>query len=298
MHRLAYALLLLATLFWGGNAVAGKLAVGHISPAVLTAARWGFASAILLPVGWSHLMRDWPAIKPKLPLLIALGVFGFTVFNVTFYVAVSYTSAVNTSIEQAGMPIVIFALNFLFFRQRATALQLVGFALSIIGVAVTASHGQFSRLLALEVNRGDALMLFAVFVYAAYSVALRGKPAIHWMSMMNVLCLAAFVSTLPFLLYEQASGTIGWPDERGWAIIAFSVLLPSIASQAFYIKGVELIGANRAGAFINMIPVFGTILSVIVLGEAFEGYHAIAAVLVFGGIWLAEMSGRRKAQLG
>ncbi|MBX3579708.1 MAG: DMT family transporter [Rhizobiaceae bacterium] len=293
MHRTAYILLLLAALFWGGNAVAGKLAVGHISPAVLTTFRWALSVAILVPLGWNQLVHDWPAIRPKLPLMLALGAVGFTLFNVTFYVAVSHTSVINVSIEQAGIPMVIFLLNFLLYRQRAAPLQLVGFALSLAGVAITASHGDFARLLALEVNRGDALMLLAVAAYAGYSVALRGKPNIHWMSTMNVLCLAAFATSVPFLLVEQASGHAVWPDARGWAIVAYTVLLPSIACQAFYIRGVELIGANRAGIFVNLVPVFGTVLSILLLGEAFEAYHAVAVVLVFGGIWLAELGGRR-----
>jgi drug/metabolite transporter (DMT)-like permease len=295
MHRTAYILLLLTALFWGGNAVAGKLAVGHVSPAVLTAARWAIASAILLPLGWTQLRADWAAIRPKLPLLIGLGIFGFTIFNVVFYAAVSYTSAINVSIEQAGIPVVIFLLNFLLFRQRATALQIVGFTLSLAGIAVTASHGDFARLLALEVNRGDALMLVAVLAYAGYSVALRGKPAVHWLSTMAVLSSAAFVSTLPFLLLEQASGNAVWPDLTGWGVIAYTALFPSIICQAFYIRGVELIGANRAGIFVNLVPVFGTLLSVLLIGEAFQAYHAVAVVLVFGGIWLAEASGRRAA---
>ncbi len=298
MHRNAYVLLLLAALFWGANAVAGKLAVGHVSPAVLTTFRWAFSVAILLPIGWTQLRRDWPAIRPKLPLILALGAVGFTVFNVTFYVAVSHTSVINVSIEQAGMPMVIFLLNFLLYRQRAAPLQMLGFVLSLAGVAITASHGDFARLLGLELNRGDALMLLAVLAYAGYSVALRGKPDVHWLSMMNMLCLAAFVTSIPFMAYEQAAGHVVWPDARGWAVVAYSVLLPSIAAQAFYIRGVELIGANRAGIFVNLVPVFGTVLSILLLGEAFEAYHAVAVVLVFGGIWLAELSGRRKAQRG
>ena len=293
MQHTAYILLLLTALFWGGNAVAGKLAVDHVSPAVLTTFRWAFSVTILMPLGWGQLRRDWPAIRPKLPLMLALGAVGFTIFNVTFYVAVSHTSVINVSIEQAGIPMVIFLLNFLLYRQRAAPLQIVGFVLSLAGVAITASHGDFGRLLALELNRGDALMLLAVLAYAGYSVALRGKPDIHWMSMMNVLCLAAFATSIPFLMFEQTSGAAIWPDGRGWGIVAYTVLLPSIVCQAFYIRGVELIGANRAGIFVNLVPVFGTVLSILLLGEAFEAYHAVAVVLVFGGIWLAELSGRR-----
>ena len=141
MHRQAYLLLVLTTLFWGGNAIAGKLAVGHISPMLLTAARWGIAAAILAYLGRQRIAADWPAIRARLPFLMSLGFFGFTIFNVALYSALKYTSAINASIEQAGMPMLIFIVNFLLFGLRASAGQIIGFLLSIVGVALTASHG-------------------------------------------------------------------------------------------------------------------------------------------------------------
>ena len=187
MHRQAYLLLVLTTLFWGGNPIAGKLALGHISPMLLTAARWGIAAAILAYLGRQRFAADWPAIRARLPLLACLGFFGFTVFNVALYSALKYTSAINVSIEQAGIPMLIFIINFLLFGLRATPGQIVGFVLSIAGVALTASHGEPLRLLELEVNFGDALMLLSVIVYSGYTVALRDKPDVHWQSLMIVL---------------------------------------------------------------------------------------------------------------
>ena len=128
MHNKAYALLALTALFWGGNAIAGKLAVGHVSPMLLTTLRWGLAMAALAVIGWPRLRADWSKVRKRLIYLTALGALGFTVFN--------------TSIEQAGMPMVIFAANFLLFRMRITWAQIVGFILSLAGVAVTASHGE------------------------------------------------------------------------------------------------------------------------------------------------------------
>jgi drug/metabolite transporter (DMT)-like permease len=295
MHRNAYVLLLLTTLFWGGNSVAGKIAVDHISPVLLTAARWGTAALIVGMFGWRHLRNDWADIRPKLALLALLATLGFTIFNIAQYTALLFTTAVNSSIEQAGIPMVIFLFNFLFFRLKATALQLVGFLLSVVGIGIVATHGDFRRLLTLDLNLGDALMLVAVVVYALYTVGLRNKPTVHWMSLMIVLCASAFITTLPFAAIEYAAGEMILPDPIGWAVIAYTALLPSIVSQAFYIRGIEMIGANRAGIFVNLVPLFGTLLSIILLGEAFEPYHAVAMVLVFGGIWLAEASGRKAA---
>lgn len=295
MYRNAYVLLLLTTLFWGGNAVAGKLAVGHISPMLLTLMRWGFAAAILSAIGWPRLRADWPIVRKHIWLLAVLGGLGFALFNAALYTALVFTTAINISIEQAGIPMFIFAANFLLFRMRVTLAQIAGFALSLLGIALTASHGDLSTLLARDMNFGDGLMLVAVLVYSAYTVALRFKPDIHWQSLMIVLTASAFATSIPFALWEVGTGRAVAPDATGWALTAYIVLFPSILAQIFYIRGVELIGANRAGLFINMVPVFGTLLSVLILGEAFRAYHAVAIVLVFGGIWLAEHSGRKMA---
>ena len=296
MHNKAYALLALTALFWGGNAIAGKLAVGHVSPMLLTTLRWGLAMAALAVIGWPRLRADWSKVRKRLISLTALGALGFTVFILALYTALSYTSAINASIEQAGMPMVIFAANFLLFRMRITWAQIVGFILSLAGVAVTASHGDPVALLSLDVNFGDALMLIGVLVYAAYTVALRFRPMIHWQSLMLMLTGTAFVTCIPFALAEFWTGNAIMPDTQGWAIVFYTVLFPSILAQIFYIRGVELIGANRASLFINLVPIFGTLLSIVVLGEAFHAYHGLAIVMVLGGIWLAEHSGRKMEQ--
>ncbi|MET0576216.1 MAG: DMT family transporter [Mesorhizobium sp.] len=295
-HRKAYVLLLLTTLFWGGNTIAGKLAAGHVSPMLLTGARWAAAFILLLALGLPRLVADWPAIRTRFWLLVGLGALGFTVFNVALYTALLYTTAINVSIEQAGMPMLIFLANFLLFRMRVTWAQILGFLLSIFGVALTASHGSLARLTTLDLNFGDALMLLAVLVYSAYTVALRFRPVIHWQSMMIMLCGSAAVTSIPFVVAEFWYGAAILPDAQGWAVIAYTVFFPSILAQAFYIRGVELIGANRAGLFINLVPVFGTLLSVLILGEDFQLYHGLALVLVLGGIWLAEHSGRQIAE--
>ncbi|WP_292897897.1 MULTISPECIES: DMT family transporter [unclassified Nitratireductor] len=295
MYRQAYLFLCLTTLFWGGNAVAGRLAVGHVSPMMLTTLRWIIGCVLLAAFAWPHLRRDWPAIRPKLPLLAALGALGFTGFNAVFYSSAQFTSAINIAIEQGAIPMVIFVANFVLFRQRVSFLQIAGFVLSLVGVALVASHGEFSRLLELDVNFGDALMLVAVLLYAGYTVGLRLKPAIHWLSLMFMLSVFALLASLPLVAWEAATDRLIAPDLQGWMVVFYVALFPSIFAQTLYIRGNELIGGNRAGLFINLVPIFGTLLSIVILREAFFTYHAVALVLVLGGIWLAEHGGRRLA---
>ncbi|TPM10970.1 MULTISPECIES: DMT family transporter [unclassified Mesorhizobium] len=295
MHRSAYMFLLLTTLLWGGNSVAGKLAVDHVSPMTLVFLRWVLAVAILLPIGWNALKRDWPVVRRHWFVLAALGASGFTLFNTIFYTALNYTTAINVSIEQAAMPILIIVANFIFFRLRVNWAQIAGVVLTIFGVILTACHGDPRRLLTLELNFGDAIMLVAVILYSGYSVGLRLKPAMQWQSLMLAMSLAALVTSLPFFLWEIVAGKVIVPDARGWAVIVYTAIGASVVSQIFYIRGNELIGANRAGLFINLVPIFGTLLSVLIVGETFQLYQALALVLVLGGIALAEYSGRKAA---
>jgi drug/metabolite transporter (DMT)-like permease len=292
MHRKAYILLLTTMLFWAGNAIAGKLAVGHVSPMLLSGLRWALVIPVLMVAGRRHLARDWPLLRQRLPLLLFLGGLGFTVFSVAMYCALLYTSATNVSIEQGGMPAVVFAASFLLFGTRTRPAQIVGFALSFAGVLVTAVHGDFGRLSSLDVNFGDALMLLAIVAYGIYTAAIKVRPPVHWMSLMTVLCFGATLGAIPFVVAEAAAGATILPDATGLAIIAYVVVFPSLAGQVLYIRGVELIGANRAGLFINFLPLWGALLAVVILGEAFQPYHALALLLVLGGVLLAEASGR------
>ncbi|MFP5077255.1 DMT family transporter [Rhizobium sp. YIM 134829] len=295
MNAKAYLLLAITTFIWGGNSVAGKIAVGHVSPMLLTGIRWTIACALLAILTSRQVRADWPEIRRHWKLLFFYGAVGFTAFNVALYSALQYTTAINVVIEQAGIPMVIFAMNFMLFRMRVSAAQWIGFVVTLFGVVLTATHGDPRRLLALDLNQGDVLMLFAVLVYAAYTVSLRTKPAIHWKSLIAASAFAALVSTLPLVIWEAATDRLIWPDELGWGIGIFAGVFPSLVSQVLYVWGVEMIGPNRAGLFINLIPVFGTLLSILLIGEALEVFHVVALALALGGIAIAEKGRPREA---
>ena len=288
MTSKAYFYLTVTTLFWGANSVAGKIAVGHISPLALTTLRWAVALAIVLVLMLPQVRRDWAEIRRHWLLLLLYGVFGFTSFNALLYTALNYTSAINVVIEQAGIPMLIFVFNFVFFRVQASAAQVVGFSVTLLGVLVTASHGDFSALRDLQFNFGDLLMLVAGIIYALYTVSLRWKPAIHWQSFIAAPTCGALISAIPLLFWEMSRGEAIFPDTTGWAVVIFAGIFPSLLSQALYVRGVELIGPNRAGLFINAIPVFGTLLSVALIGETLHRFHVVALALVLGGIAVAE----------
>jgi drug/metabolite transporter (DMT)-like permease len=207
---------------------------------------------------------------------------------------VNYTSAINASIMQASMPLIVFLAGFVLYGATVSPLQVVGFLVSVGGVAVTVSHGELGRLLELDLNVGDAIMFAAVVSYGLYTVGLRRRPPLHWQTLMFSLMVAAAVTSLPLAVVEWLRGEAGWPTARGWAIVVFVGIFPSLLSQAFYVRGVELIGGNRAGLFVNLVPIFGTLLSILLLGEEFHPYHALALLLVLGGIALAEVAAQRR----
>ncbi len=289
-----YLLLTITALIWGGNAVAGKLAAGHVSPFFLTLLRWTLASLVILPFAYPHLKKDWPIIRKHFWFLFVLGVAGFAVFNNLMYLALNFTTAINVAIEQAAMPLIVFALNFLLFRTQVTSFQILGFLITLTGVAITATRGNLFNLAELDVNIGDLIMFAAIMVYGTYSVFIKNKPDIHLLSFMSVLSVAALIGTIPFAAYEVATNTLQWPDMTGWGVALFAGLFPSLVSQLFWVMGLERIGSNRGGVFINLVPVFGALLAILILGEAFQPYHAIGLVMVLGGIALAQKTAVRK----
>ena len=292
----AYILLALTTLFWAGNSIAGKWAIGHASPMVLVSVRWMSLMVLLYLLKREQIAADWAAIRPRLGYLLLLGAFGFTVFSVALYYALLYTTAINTTILQGSMPLFVFAASFIFFSSPVSLKQAAGFACSFIGVIIIAARGELANLVSFSINFGDALMFVAVLSYGIYTAALRSKPQVHWTSLMFILCLGATLSSLPMLAFEATQGKTILPDGQGWMVIAYIVIFPSLISQVFYIRAVELIGSNRAGLFINLLPVWGALLAVTLLGEEFRLYHAAALVMIMAGIGFAEYRGKKPRQ--
>jgi drug/metabolite transporter (DMT)-like permease len=289
MLQNAYLLLFITMVFWAGNAIAGRLAVGEVSPLLLTWLRWTRGAVILVILARSHLKRDWPVLCRHWRFVAFMGALGFAIFNALLYSALVHTTALNATILQAGIPMIIFSLNYLAFRTAVRSLQIVGYTVTLIGVLVATSQGEIGQLLGLEFNRGDLIMLAGVLVYSTYSVALRAKPELHWLSFLAALFVIAALVSLPLALYEAAASSAIWPTSlTGLGVVLYTAIFPSIIGQALFIRGIELIGANAAGLFVNLVPIFGALLAVLILGERFQLYHAIALVLVLGGIMVAQ----------
>ncbi|WP_316356164.1 DMT family transporter [Devosia sp.] len=293
-----YLLLILAPLFWGGNVVAAKLVVGEIDPFLLLAARCVGATLFILPFAWPYLKADWPVIRRTWPQLMAFGFVGYALFNVLLYLGLSTTSGVNAAIVQASLPMLILLANFVVFRARAKVLQIVGVIIAISGVMLTATHGNLGRILTLDINVGDGFVILACLAYTAYTLALRFRPDVHMMSFMAVAFSGAAISGVIMLqLFGNGVGqfaTIPSMSVTVWIVLIYVMIFPSMFSQVAYARAVDLVGPNRAAPSHNLIPVFGAIGSVLILGERLELYHYLAAAIIIGGIVLAEWAARRR----
>ena len=283
-----YFVLVMATVFWGGNAIAGKLASQDWQPFTVTFTRWLIVAIVLIPFAKDHIRKDWPVIRKNWVILCLLSAFSMALFNLLMYLALHFTSAINVSIEQASMPAMIMLANFLILSQRITFLQIIGLLASIIGVLIICTGGDISSLFRHGVNRGDAYMLLACAFYAAYTFGLRWRPDLHWLSFIWVLAIGASAMSLPWAAWEWQTTGITVPGMSGWLVLIYIVVFPTIVSQIFYARGVQLIGGNRAGLFINLVPIFGSLLAILILREKFHFFHGIGLILVVGGIMLAE----------
>ncbi len=288
----AYLLMVLTTLIWGGNAVASRFAVGNISPMALTSFRWVGVCLIMPFLLRRQIAAHLPQIRAHWLYIALLGITGFTAFNTLMYVAAYSTTAINIGILQGSIPIFVLLGAFVAYRISIGAMQALGVAVTLLGVAVTASRGDIHVLANLRFVPGDLLMILACVFDAGYTVAVRSRPPMPQLVFFTVAAAFACLISLPLLAVEIAMGRFHMPTPAGWAILAFTVIGPSILSQLSFMRAIELIGPGRAGVFVNLVPVFAPILAVLLLGEPFGLYHAVALVLVLGGIFIAERLGR------
>lgn len=282
-----YLLLTLCSLFWAGNSVVGRLAAGHVPPFSLTWMRWALAFLMLLPLAGPHLLRDRAAIGRQWFLMLVFAATGNGGYNAINYYALGYTEAINALLLQSTAPLSVAIWTFLLFRERLTAGQSVGIVLSLSGAVIIVCRGDVGALIAISFNRGDVLIVAALAAYALYTALLRLRAPMHPLSFLAATIAASVVVLTPAALWELATGQFMRFDAPTSAILAYVAIFPSILSYLFLNRGVELIGANRAAPFLHLMPVFGSAMAIVFLGERLHLYHALGYVLVVAGVAIA-----------
>ncbi|MDB5546010.1 MAG: EamA family transporter [Hyphomicrobiales bacterium] len=294
VQRKAWTILLLTAIFWGGNVVASRLAVGEVSPMAMVAIRWGIVSVAMLAFCWRDCLRQWPVLRANWLRLSLMGFFGFTLYQLLYFGAAHATSGVHLAILQGVAPAFIFAGAWIFYGTPIGFMRGVGLALTMLAVAVVATHGEPQHLIGMDLNIGDVAMLVASLAYAAYTVALRKRPAVSALVFFTALSVVAALTSLPLVIGEMILGQTQWPTPKGWLAMSYIIVFPSLLAQIFFIRGVAMIGPGRASLFYNLVPVLGAIMAVTLLGEPFAPYQAAGLALALGGVLIAEVFGGRK----
>jgi len=292
----AWTLLVLANLFWAGNIVLGRGVAGLVPPVALAYIRWTGAFLIGLGFAWPHLKRDWPVLRQQWKLMLLLSATGVASYNTMSYIGLTETTALNVLLLQSAMPLVILLWAFGLFRDRPSLAQAAGVLVSLGGVATIAAQGSLAILLHLSVNRGDVWVLAAMVINGSYAAMFRHRPRTHPMSFLVATMGLGSCMILPFFLWERADGATIGTDWQAFAALGYIAVFPSFIAYLCFNRGIELIGAARAGQSMHLMPVFGAVLAVLFLGERFHVYHAIGIALIAVGIVLASL--RQRPALG
>ena len=289
MRRLdhPYLLLSLCSLFWAGNTIVGRAAVDLVAPAMLTFVRWAIAFLVLLPFAWPHLVRDWPAIRRHAVALTLFALIGSAGYNIVAYLALHYTQAINSLLLQSVTPLFVALWSFALFRERLSPVQAVGIATSMTGATVIVSRGDMGVLTHFAFNVGDIMILVALVFYALYTALVRVRPAMHPLSFLAATIAASALLMIVPVGVELAAGYVPVINTATLAAFAYLGIFPSVLAYFCLNRGIELIGANRAAPLIHLMPVFGSILAILFLGERVQLFHAAGYALVLTGVALA-----------
>ena len=282
-----YLLLSITALCWAGNAIVGRLAAGHIPPVTLSFLRWSLAFLIILPFAWKHLLQDWTAIRARLGTMIILSVTGIGAFNTLQYWALEHTQALNTLLLQSAGPLLVAVWSLILLGVRLTLAQAGGVALSLAGVLVILLHGDLMALTSIEFNKGDIIFIVALTIFGLYSVLSLKRPQIHGLSFVGFTFGCGAACLIPLLIWELFSRPAMELNTTNLLSLFYVAVFPSTLAYLCFNRGVQLIGANRAAPFFHVVPVFGTVMSIVFLGEHPQPFHFIGFALVLTGVFVA-----------
>ena len=285
----AYLFLILTTLFWAGNFIVGKAAsFFDIPPFTLNFYRWTFAWLILAPFTLKEIIEKKNYIIENIKLIVILGITSITIFNSIVYYSLNFTQVISGVLMISTIPVMIIVFCWLFKIEKTNIYQILGVIFSLSGVIVIITKADLVVLLNLNFNKGDLWMVVAMFSWAMYSALLRKKKLeISQLSLLQTIISAGLVFLLPAYLIELSLGYRTSIHLPFILTLTYVVLFPGLASFIFWIKGISIIGSNRSGIFLHLIPIFSTIMAIIIFKEKFMVYHLIGAILIITGIILS-----------
>lgn len=288
-----YLLLALCALFWAGNWVIARGIQGLMSPVAMAFWRWLAALLILLPFVTKPMCEQWPVIRRSWKILVLLGILGVGAFNTLTYTGLKYTTATNGVLLNSVIPVLIIAINFVFLGQGIGWKQGVGVAISLCGILVIIGRGDPGMLLSLRLNPGDLWVLTAMLAWSVYTVCLRWRPAeLSSRAFTGTLIVVGVLAILPLFAWDFVQGYATTWNAVTLSSVAYFAVFPSVLAYFFWNQAVARVGADRAGVFLHLMPLFGTVLSIAFLGEQLLAFHFAGAALIFSGIFIASRAAR------
>ena len=285
----AYIMLVCASLFWAGNFMIGKYAfLSEIPPLTLVFFRWSLVWIILLPFTYKEIIKYKDTILNNLPLLFFLGLTSVGLFNSFTYLSLIHTQVINASLFNTAIPAIIILLCFLFKIEKTNKFQILGLIISACGILTIITKLKLDVLLSLNFNKGDLIMIGGVLTWGVYSTLLKKKKfTLPLLTLVHVICTFGLISVFPQFLYEYHNEQIINFDLNLVYTLIFLALFPSIGSYYCWAGAVSIIGANRAGISLSLIPLFSSIMAILIYGEVFKLFHLIGAILIILGLFLS-----------
>lgn len=289
-HHHPYLLLTLTSLFWSGNMVIARGIHESVPPFTLAFWRWAIALALVLPFALPHLRAQWPVLKRHWLALLVLGILSVGCYNTFVYVALQHTTATSATMLNSFIPVATIGFAYLLLGKRLSRTEALGALLSLVGVLAIVARGSLDTLLGLQLNRGDLWMMLAVLTWGLYTVGLKWRPqGVHPMLLLAALTVVGVAMLTPLYLWELSSGLTIRSSTSTWIGIIYIGVFPGFVGYVFYNAGIAAVGPSRGALFIHLMPVFGTLLAIMFLGEQPQWFHYTGIAMVFSGIFLTTL---------
>jgi drug/metabolite transporter (DMT)-like permease len=294
---LAYLLLTMTMLMWSGNFIIGRGLRDLLSPASFSLWRWSLTALLVVPFAWPHLKRQWPIMLRHWRILLLLSILMVSIGNTLTYFSLEATTAINAALVNAVQPVVMVVIAWLLDRDAVSPLQGVGIALSLIGVVTVVSGADIDVILALRFNLGDLWMFIAVISFSFYAVLHRRAPRdVHPLCLLQVISLVGAIGVIPTWIGEHVAGASRMAmTTESLAAIFYIAFFASFLAVLFWNRGLAVVGPNRAGVFIYLLPVFSSVLSIVLLDEHVRLYHLVGFAFIVVGIYVTTRLAARRA---
>ena len=288
-NYLAYLFLVLAALFWSGNFIVGKFAtLFQVPPLTLNVLRWISVWFILIPFTYKEIYNNLPYIKKNWLVISFMGVITISTFNSVVYFALNYTQVINAVLMLAAIPAATIVLSSLMKIEKTNIFQIFGLLISVLGILAIITRLNLNILLSLDFNKGDLFMIGAIIAWGIYSAYLRKRTfEVSLLALVHIICTFGLIFLLPLFILDITQGKIIEISSNLFYILVYVAIFPSIGSYYCWAGAVSIIGANRAGIFLSLIPLFSTIMAIFFYSEQFQFFHLIGAILIILGLFLS-----------